>query len=51
MMTIDDKIKGAKIQFDINRKAAKILTLGDVKFVNKNILQAEKYHLLIKIEL
>ena len=30
-MTIDDKIKDEKVQYDINREAAKILTLASGK--------------------
>ena len=38
-MTIDDKIKDEKLQYDINRKAAKILALSSGKI--------DKYEYLI----
>ena len=47
-MTIDDKIRDEKLQYDISREAAKISVLS--KFRNKNILQMKKSYLLIKIE-
>ena len=46
-MAIDDKIRDEKLQYDINRGAAKISTLYQVK---ENILQVKKYYLLIKEE-
>ena len=36
-MTIEDQIKNEKIQYDINREAAKISTLSQVKIINTNI--------------
>ena len=47
-MTIDDKIKDQKLQYDINRKAAKISALLSRKLININILQVKKYCFLIK---
>ena len=48
-MTIDDKIKNEKLQYDITREAAKILALSSGKIeVSMNILQVKKYYLLIK---
>ena len=43
-MTIDDKIRDEKLQYDTNREAAKI----SGKLININILQVKKYYLLIK---
>ena len=47
-MTIDDKIRDEKLQYDINREAAKILALSSEKFINMNVLQVKKHCLLIK---
>ena len=44
-MTIDDKIGDEKLQYNINREAAKISALS---LINMNILQVTKYYLLIK---
>ena len=49
-MTIDDKIRDEKQQYDINREEAKISALSSGKIINKNILQVKKYYLLINIE-
>ena len=49
-MTIDDKIRDEKLQFDITRKAEKISALSSEKLINMNILQVKKYYLLIKEE-
>ena len=49
-MTID-KIIDEKLQYDINRKTAKISTLTlTIKLININILQAKKYYHLIKVD-
>ena len=48
-MTID-KIIYEKLQYDINRKAAKISTLSSEKLINMNVLQVKKYYPLIKQE-
>ena len=50
IMTIDDKIRDEKRQYDINREEAKISALSSGKIINKNILQVKKYYLLINIE-
>ena len=50
-MTIDDKIKDEKLQYDINRVASKISALHQVKLTNMNVLQVRKYYLVIKVEL
>ena len=47
-MTIDVKIRGEKLQYDINREAAKTSALHLEKLINMNILQVNKYCLLIK---
>ena len=48
-MKIDDKIKDEKLQYNINREAAKIY-ISSGKFKNINILQVKKYYHLIKVE-
>ena len=40
-MTIDDKIKDEKLQYNINRKAAKISALSSRK-IDMNFLQVKK---------
>ena len=47
-MTIDDKMRDEKLQYDINIEAAKISVLSSKKSINMNILQVKKYYLLIK---
>ena len=49
-MTIDDKIGDEKLQYDINREAAKISALSSGKLINMNISQVKKYYPLIKDE-
>ena len=49
-MTIDDKIRDEKRQYNINREEAKISALSSGKIINMNILQVKKYYLLITIE-
>ena len=41
-MTIDDKIRGEKLQFDINRDAAKILALTSGKTYKYEYLTGEE---------
>ena len=48
IMTIDDKIRDKKLQYDINRGAAKNQLYHLKKVINTNILQVKKYYLLIK---
>ena len=44
-MTIEDQIKDEKLQYDINREAAKISTLSSGKLRNMNTLLVKKnYH-------
>ena len=42
-MTIDDKIRGEKLPYDINREAAKMLALSSRKMINMNFLYVRKY--------
>ena len=49
-MSIDDKIKDEKIQYDIKREAAKISALSSKKNDKLNILQVKKYYHQIKAE-
>ena len=46
IMTIDDKTKDEKLQYDINLEAAKIPAL----LINMNIFQVKKYYHMIKVE-
>ena len=48
MTIIDDKIRDEKLQYNINKKAAKISALSSEKLINTNMLQMKKYCLLIK---
>ena len=43
-MIIDDKIKVEKLQYDINREAAKISAFSSGKIDIMNILLVKKYH-------
>ena len=47
-MTIDDQVRDEKLQYDINRKAAKISALSLGKINKDEHLQTEKNCLLIK---
>ena len=49
-MTIDDKFKDEKLQYDINREAAKYRHYHLEKLINMNILQVKKYYHLIQVE-
>ena len=42
-MTIDNQIRDEKLQYDINREAAKTSALTQVKFINMNILLVKIY--------
>ena len=42
-MTIEDQIKDQKLQYDINREAAKYQLYHQVKLINTNILLVKKY--------
>ena len=47
-MTNDKKIIDEKLQYDINRIFGKISALSSRKINNTNIVQVNKYYLLIK---
>ena len=47
-MAIEDNIRGEKLQYDIDREAAKTSALSSRKMINLNILQVKKYCLLVK---
>ena len=49
-MKIDDKIRDEKLQYDINRKTAKILALPSGKNCKNEFIQVKKYYLTIKKE-
>ena len=49
-MAVDDKIRDEKLQYYINREAAKISALSSGKLINMNILQVKIYYFLIKVE-
>ena len=40
-MTIDDEIREEKLQYDINREAAKISALSSSKWIDMNMLQVK----------
>ena len=46
-MTIEDQIRGEKLQYDINRKATKISASSQAKLVPTDILLVKKYCHLI----
>ena len=46
-MTIEDHIRDKKLQYDINREAAKISALYQAKLISMIILLVKKYSLLI----
>ena len=47
-MAIEDNIRGEKLQYDIDREAAKTSALSSRKMINLNILQVKKYCLLVE---
>ena len=49
-MTIEDKIRNLKLQYNINKEAAKISSLPSGKIDKMNILKVKKHYLLIKVE-
>ena len=49
-MAIYDKAGDKKLQYDIDREAAKLSSSHQEKLINMNILQVKKYYLLIKEE-
>ena len=46
-MTIEDQIKDEKLQYDINREAAKYQLYHHVNLINMNILLVKRYYHLI----
>ena len=50
IMTIDDKIKDKKLQYDITKEAEKYQHYYQAKLINMNFLLAMKYYHLIKVE-
>ena len=48
-MTIEDQTKDEKLQYDINREAAKIsaLSSGKIDKYDMNILLVKRYYLLV----
>ena len=48
IMTIEDKIRDEKLQYDINKEAAKISAFSLEKLTDENISHVKKYYLLIK---
>ena len=48
-MTNDDNIRDEKLQYKINREAAKIFALSSGKIDKMNILKVNKYYLLSQI--
>ena len=49
-MTLNDKVRVEKLQYDINREAAKYESYHLEKVISMNILQVAKYYLLMKEE-
>ena len=46
-MTIEDQIKDEKLQYDINREAAKYQLYHEIKLINTIILLVKNYYHLI----
>ena len=46
-MNIEDQIKDEKLQYDINREAAKISVYHQGKWININTLLVKRYYHLI----
>ena len=49
IMTIEDKIRDEKLQYDINREAAKISGLSSRKIDKYEYLTVGEYYLLVKV--
>ena len=47
-MTSEDKIRDEKLQYDINKEAAKMSAFSLGKLPDENISHVKKYYLLIK---
>ena len=48
IITIDDQIKGEKLQYDINRGVSKASDYHQAKLISMNTLQVNKYYFLIR---
>ena len=48
-MTNNDNIRDEKLQYEVNREAAKIFALSSGKIDKMNILKVNKYYLLSQI--
>ena len=48
IITIDDQIKGEKLQYDINRDVSKVSDYHQAKLISMNTLQVKKYYFLIR---
>ena len=51
IMTVDDKIRYEKLQYNVNREAAKISALSSGKTDKYEHLTGEKYYHMIKVVL
>ena len=49
-MAINDKITDEKVQYDINREAAKISHYRQVKLINMYTLRVKKHYLLDQVK-
>ena len=49
-MTIDEKIRDKKLQYNIKREASKISVFSSSELINMNMLHVKKYYLLIKVK-
>ena len=49
-MTNDEKIRDKKLQYDINREAAKVSAFTSGKIDKNEVVRGGKYYLLIKKE-
>ena len=49
-MTVDDKIRDQKLQYNTNGEASEIQHYHQLKLINMNNLKVKKYYLLIKVE-
>ena len=49
-MTIDEKIRDKKLQYNIKRETSKISVFSSSELINMNMLHVKKYYLLIKVK-
>ena len=49
-MSVNENIRDKKLQYNINKDAAKISELSSGKSINMKILHLKKYYLMIKVE-